>query len=660
MCGIVGFWSKSTPAQDAPQVLTAMEQALAHRGPDDHDIWYDAPAGVGFGHRRLSIVDLSPMGHQPMASASGRYVIAFNGEVYNWAPLAEELRARGHAFRGHSDTEVMLAAIEQWGLAAAVRRFIGMFAFALWDRDAQTLHLVRDRLGIKPLYYGWQGGAFLFGSELKGLREHPHFVGDIDRNALTLFLRHNYIPAPWSIYLGIFKQPSGTILSVSNVTDPGSLTIAPFWSAREVAESGQASPFVGTEDEAIDELETLLRDSVRLRMVADVPLGAFLSGGVDSSTIVALMQAQSSRPVKTFSIGFTEEAYNEAPYAKAVAQHLGTEHTELYVAPHEAMDVIPRLPWMYDEPFADSSQIPTFLVSALTRRHVTVSLSGDGGDELFGGYGRYAQTQRLWSALRRVPPGGRRLAAGAIAKTPDAVLDTGFAWLGPIYRRYGRDGRPSDKLRKAADLFRHDSPDSLYLDNLSYWGDPAALVPGAAEPRTALTDAGRRPTFDDLYHTMMFADLISYLPDDILVKVDRASMAVALEARVPILDHRVVEFAWRLPLSLKVREGQSKWILRRVLDRYVPRTLIDRPKMGFGIPLHEWLRGPLREWGDALLDPARLRAEGLIDPGPIHARWIEHQSGTRNWGYAMWGILMFQAWYEAERSARAGKVGARS
>lgn len=646
MCGITGFWSRSTAAQAAPAILTAMEMAIAHRGPDDHDIWYDAQSGVGFGHRRLSIVDLSPQGRQPMHSESGRFTIVFNGEVYNWAPLMEELRTLGHTFRGHSDTEVMLAAFEQWGLAAAVRRFVGMFAFALWDHKEQALHLVRDRLGIKPVYYGWQKGSFLFGSELKALRAHPDFVGEIDRNALTLFLRHNYIPAPWTIYKGIFKQPPATILTVDTSSFGSEPAIFPFWVARTVAEEGEANPFTGTDDEAIEELDALLRDSIRLRMIADVPLGAFLSGGVDSSTVVALMQAQSNRPVKTFSIGFAEQGYNEAPYARAVAEHLGTDHTELYVTPQEALDVVPRLPAMFDEPFADSSQIPTFLVSQLTRRSVTVSLSGDGGDELFGGYGRYAQTQRMWRSLSRVPMAGRKMAAGAIAVTPDSLLNVGFGWLGPLYRRYGRDGRPADKMRKAADLLRYDSAESLYYESVSYWSSPARLVPGAQEPLTVLTEASGRPELANLYHAMMYADLVSYLPDDILVKVDRASMAVALEARVPIIDHRVVEFAWRLPLELKVRQNESKWILRRVLDRYVPRRLIDRPKMGFGIPIHDWLRGPLHEWGATLLDPDRLRREGYLNPAPIQQRWEEHAAGTRNWGYSLWGPLMFQAWLE--------------
>ncbi len=647
MCGIVGFWSPSVAAEAAPALLTRMEQALRHRGPDDEGVWHDAPSGVGFGHRRLSIVDLSPLGHQPMSSASGRYTICFNGEVYNWAPLMEELRGAGVTFRGHSDTEVMLAAFEQWGIEQSVRRFIGMFAFAVWDAQAQRLHLVRDRLGIKPLYYGRQGGSFLFGSELKGIKPHPEFTGVIDRNAIALYLRHNYIPAPWSIYQGIYKQPPGTILTLSAAHEEP--VIAPFWSAMEVVEAGQAQPFGGPPDAAIEELDALLRDAVRLRMMADVPLGAFLSGGVDSSLIVALMQAQSERPVRTFTIGFTEAAYNEAPFAMAVARHLGTDHTELYVTPEQAMDVIPRLPAMYDEPFADSSQIPTFLVSELTRRHVTVSLSGDGGDELFGGYGRYVQAQAIWSRLGRVPPAGRLLAAATIAATPDSLLNAGFGWLAPIYRRYGRDGKPADKLRKLGELLDSASSHDFYLKNVSHWSSPSRLVPGAYEPLTALTDPSRRVALADFYQCMMYIDLVSYLPDDILVKVDRASMAVALEARVPLLDHRVVEMAWRLPIDLKVRNGETKWILRQVLDRYVPRNLIERPKMGFGIPIHQWLRGPLREWAESLLDAERLRSEGYLNPAPIRARWAEHLAGDRNWGYSLWDVLMFQAWLENER-----------
>lgn len=652
MCGIVGFWAPGFPEGEAAATLSNMEHALAHRGPDDHGIWFDGSAGVGFGHRRLAIVDLSPEGHQPMRSASGRYTLCYNGEVFNFGALMEELRARGHSFRGHSDTEVMLAAFEEWGLEASLKRFIGMFAFALWDAQERALHLVRDRLGIKPLYYGWQNGTLLFGSELKGLRAHPHFAAPVDPSALALFLRHGYIPAPHSIYVGIHKQEPGTIVTVAAPSQPYAARTKPFWAARGIIAEGLRAPFAGSDAEAIEALDAQLRDAVRLRMIADVPLGAFLSGGVDSSTVVALMQAQSSRPVKTFSIGFTEPEYNEAPHARAVAAHLGTEHTEMIVTPAEALDVIPRLPAIYDEPFADSSQIPTFLISQLTRRHVTVSLSGDGGDELFGGYHRYARTAQIWASLQRLPGPARPLLASAFRNTPDGLLNAGLAWMRPIFRRYGRDGRPSDKLHRLADLLAIDDPQRLYADSVSNILDPERLVPGALEPITALRDPGSWLRGADYTHAMMAADLVTYLPDDILVKVDRASMAVALEARVPLLDHRVVELAWRLPLHLKVRDGQAKWLLRRVLDRYVPATLIDRPKMGFGIPVYDWLRGPLLPWAEALLDPQRLAREGYLAPGAVRVLWDEHRSGARPRGPLLWSILMFQAWLEEQGLAQ--------
>ncbi len=655
MCGIVGFWEPGRVSEGATALLTAMECALAHRGPDDSDIWFEPGAGVGFGHRRLAIVELSPLGRQPMVSASGRYTICFNGEVFNFGALREQLQRLGHRFRGHSDTEVMLAAIEQWGLPAAVSRFVGMFAFALWDAQEQLLHLVRDRLGIKPLYYGLQQGAFLFGSELKGLRAHPAFDAAIDRDALALFLRLGYIPAPHTIHRDIFKQTPGTILTVCMVNGALEWAEQPYWSARTVAEAGMRAPLRLSDDEAIERLDAALRDAVRLRMIADVPLGAFLSGGVDSSTVVALMQAQSERPVRTFAIGFAEADYNEAPYARAVAHHLGTDHTELIVTPDEAMAVIPRLPTMYDEPFADSSQIPTFLVSQMTRRHVTVSLSGDGGDELFGGYGRYPQTLELWQRMRLLPPPARNASAAALRAAPAPLLNRGFGWLAPIFRRYGRFGagaQPADKLHTLADLLQSRSPLEAYHRSLSAWPQPGALALQSHEPATAFTDPAAWATLPALYPLMMYLDLVTYLPDDILVKVDRASMAVALEARVPLLDHRVVELAWRLPMDQKMRDGERKWILRRVLDRYVPRTLIERPKMGFALPVFAWLRGPLRPWAEALLDERRLAAEGYLNPAPVRAAWAAHVEQGRNRGAALWNVLMFQAWLEEQSRGR--------
>lgn len=653
MCGLTGFWETAARRNEDAlcRTVQGMAETLRHRGPDDGGEWADAQAGIALGFRRLAIVDLSPAGHQPMASASERYVIAFNGEVYNFGALRQELAGQNAApaFRGRSDTEVMLAAIEAWGLEAAVKRFVGMFAFALWDRQERVLHLVRDRLGIKPLYYGWAGGALLFGSELKALRAHPAFHPEVDRDVLTLLLRHSCIPSPYSIYKGVRKLPPGTILTLRG---PGAAEPVPYWSVRDAAAAGLADPFCGSEAEAVDGLDALLREAVGMRMVADVPLGAFLSGGVDSSAVVALMQAQSSRPVQTFSIGFREAGFDEAPFAREVAGHLGTDHTELYVSPEDAQAVIPALSDVYDEPFADSSQIPTFLVSQLARRHVTVSLSGDGGDELFAGYNRYFAGRSLWNRVGWMPHALRRAAARALTAAPPRTLDALAGQLNPVLPRSLRHGGISSKIAKTADLLRADCPDAMYETLVSHWTDPASVVLGAGgEPPTALTGEHRWTGPSDFTQRMMYLDLMSYLPDDILTKVDRASMAVGLEARVPLLDHRVVEWAWRLPLSLSLRGGQGKWLLRQVLYRYVPREMIERPKMGFGAPIDAWLRGPLRPWAEALLDERRLRDEGFFDPAPIRARWAEHLSGRRNWQHHLWDVLMFQAWHEKNGGA---------
>ena len=653
MCGITGFWQRPDGDEIALRALArTMAERLAHRGPDDAGEWADERCGLGLGFRRLAIVDLSPTGRQPMQSASGRYVIAFNGEVYNFGALRAELERLGHRFRGTSDTEVMLAAVEAWGLVRAVARFVGMFAIALWDREERTLHLVRDRLGIKPLYYGWPNGTFLFGSELKALAAHPAFRGEIDRDALALYMRHGYVPAPYAIYRGIRKLPPGTILTLRAQADEAVMPV-PFWSAREVVEAGHADPFTGSESEAVAALDALLREAVALRMVADVPLGAFLSGGIDSSTVVALMQAQSDRPVKTFTIGFDETGYDEAAHAAAVARHLGTDHTALVVTPAEARTVIPRLPTMFDEPFADSSQIPTFLVSELARRHVTVSLSGDGGDELFGGYNRYFWGRTIWQRVGRLPPRARAFGTRALTAVSPADWDRLFARLAPVLPNGLRQRTPGDKLHKLAEVLAAERPDELYLGLVSHWKRPAEVVVGASEPPTALTDPARWAALPDFTQRMMFLDLIGYLPDDILTKVDRASMAVSLEARVPLLDHRVVAFAASLPLGMKIRDGQGKWPLRQVLDQYVPRELVERPKMGFGVPIDAWLRGPLRGWADELLDERRLRDEGFLHPAPIRQKWREHLAGTRNWQQRLWNVLQFQAWLDGRTTATA-------
>lgn len=625
-------------------VAQQMSHTLLHRGPDDGGIWVDAEVGIALGHRRLSILDLSPEGHQPMHSVSGRYVIVFNGEIYNFLELRQELEALGHYFRGHSDTEVMLASFSQWGLERAIERFNGMFAFALWDRQERVLHLGRDRIGEKPLYYGCVGQTFLFGSELKALKAHPRFQAEINRDALALFVRHSCMPAPYSIYKGIYKLPPGTVLTWKG---DGDLTVIPYWSAKEAAELGVAKPFVGSESEAVARLEALLQEAVALRMVADVPLGAFLSGGIDSSTVVALMQTQSSQPVKTFSIGFYEESYNEAKDAKAVAQHLGTDHTELYVTPEEAIAVIPKLPTLYDEPFSDSSQIPTFLVSQLAKQHVTVSLSGDGGDELFAGYNRYFWGRSIWKKVGWMPQSLRRVAAHTLTTLSPQTWDQLFIGFGSFFPSQLRQRQPGYKLHKLAEILAVDSPESMYRGLVSHWKEPDSLVLGSLEPTTTLTNPKKWARLVDFTERMIFLDTVTYLPDDILTKVDRASMGVSLEARVPFLDHRLVEFAWQIPLEMKIRNGQGKWLLRQVLYKYVPQKLIERPKMGFGIPIDDWLRGPLRDWAEALLDEKRLREEGFFNPQLIREKWTEHLSGDRNWPYYLWDVLMFQAWLSA-------------
>ena len=641
MCGLAGYLG-GRPIQEgqAQSLLQTMARAIAYRGPDSSGYWCNTDQQIGLGHRRLAIVDLSQAGHQPMFSPSRRYVLAFNGEIYNHLDLRREVELLSTAsWRGQSDTETLLAGFDVWGIEATVRRAVGMFAFAVWDTACNVLTLARDRIGEKPLYYGWQGDTFLFGSELKALKPHPAFRGEVDRNVLCLFLRYNYVPSPYAIYQGIAKLEPGCLLTVSMQNREPS--IASYWSWSKLVNSSANRPQVATEKEAVDGLELVLKDAIGQQMVADVPLGAFLSGGVDSSTVVALMQAQSSQPIKTFTIGFSEANYSEAVYAKAIARHLGTVHTELYVTPEQALNVVPRLGCIYDEPFADSSQIPTLLVAQLARQQVTVSLSGDAGDELFCGYNRYKFAANYWKAASSIPKRLRGVLANGIAAVSPQTWD--------YYARFLPLTNPGDKLHKGAAAIRSQNIAELYLGLVSSWSHPEAIVIGGEEP-TGSGYINQRSDFEGLdeIHQMMALDTLTYLPDDILAKIDRAAMHVSLESRVPFLDHRVVEYAWQLPLKYKLRGQTTKWALREVLHKYVPPKLLDRPKMGFGVPIDIWLRGPLRNWAEGLLAEQRLRIEGYFNPAPIRKKWLEHLSGKRNWSSQLWAVLMFQTWLESQ------------
>jgi len=647
MCGILGFFggASALPTNEALHVLRRMGDAIAHRGPDGDGYWYDIHDRLGMAHRRLAVVDLTTSGAQPMKSGSGRYTLVFNGEIYNHRELRERLSTD---WRGTSDTETLLAGFDTWGLGRTVEAAVGMFAFAVWDRTERRLTLGRDRLGEKPLYYGWQGTSighvptFLFASDLAALRVHPAFDGDISRDAIHAFMRYSNIGGTASIYRGISKLPAGCLLTLSE-NDPIPQPIS-YWSGIDVALEGQRAPFIGTPEEATDLLESIIKDTIKNQMVADVPLGAFLSGGVDSSVVAALMQVQSERPIRTFSIGFREAAFDESSHARAVAAHLKTKHTEIFVGPQDALRLIPLLPTVYSEPFADSSQIPTFLLSRLTREHVTVALSGDGGDELFCGYNRYQITARTWHWLSKLPPALR----SGIARLLLSASQETWNRIGNIVgiRRWAHFG---EKLHKGARALTSADTSDLYLNLISQWADSDELVVGGGSTPPLPVAALNRLAILGGVDQMMALDMLTYLTDDILVKVDRAAMGASLEVRAPFLDHRVVKFAWSLPLEYKLRNGATKWPLRQLLYRHVPRELIERPKMGFGVPIDSWLRGPLKDWAEALLDEGRLRREGYLKPAPIRAKWAEHLSGKRNWQYHLWNVLMFQAWLEGQR-----------
>lgn len=643
MCGLTGFWDPKLVLGAGKEKLEILAQAMAdkidHRGPDSSGIWCDASVGMALGHRRLSIVDLSPAGHQPMISPSTRMILAYNGEIYNTTELKAELINQGEQFRGHSDTEVILRACEIWGVENTCKKLIGMFAFALWDRQEHCLYLVRDRLGIKPLYWGYQGQILFFGSQMKSFIPHPAWKPELDQDALTSFFRFNYVPAPCSIFKAVHKLTPGMILKIDR---DGAFKETCFWDFQQVMDLGlqNRAHTKKSDSETIEELEVLLKDAVKRRMVADVPLGAFLSGGIDSSTVVALMQAQSPRPIKTFSIGFHEQSYNEAEHAKSVAKHLGTEHHELYLKPQDIFEIVPEIPSWFDEPFADVSQIPTYLVSKMAREHVTVALSGDGGDELFAGYTRYIQGQRAWSIVDKMPDWLKSMSRSGIRSLKPNTWDILSKMIPARYR----PPCLAEKLYKLSDVLAIKQPVDFYKRLVSQWQQPECLVLQGKESLLFPWKDLATDRFDNIAEYMQAMDTLSYLPDDILTKVDRASMAVGLEARVPLLDHRVVQFAWSLPFNKKIRNNQGKWLLRQVLHQYVPKALFERPKMGFGVPIDNWLRTELRPWAEDILFDNKVKADGLLDTQLIYQKWSEHLSGKRNWQYPLWGVLMFLAW----------------
>ncbi len=648
MCGICGFFNphrlSSKPWMQS--ISDRMTDALVHRGPDDVGVWIDPKMGVAFGHRRLSIQDLSSEGHQPMTSACGRFVMSYNGEIYNFQEMRKDLEQNGLQFRGHSDTEVLLGAITEWGLDKTLQQLIGMFAIALWDRKQESLTLARDPVGKKPLFYGWCRDTFLFGSELKALRAHPEFDAPIDPDALGLFIKYSWVPSPFCIYQGLRKLPPGHLITVDSKSRLDNVIPHSFWSAREVAEQGEHTPFTGSLEEATDELEKLLQTTVRSRMIADVSLGALLSGGFDSSMVVAMMQSMSPRPIKTFSIGFWESQYNEAQHAKDIARHLGTDHTELYISPKDAQDIIPEIPLIYDEPFADSSQIPTVLLSKLARQDVQVALSGDGGDELFAGYTKYPECLKRWETWGNRPLWARQRIADAmtsIGKTSWSLLrsssNSPTAEIPKWQKFLGR-------MEKKARWISATSAVDLVVLRHARCRRIQDYVLQTKDTNCLLTNSHDWATVSNPIQGMMYVDFVTFLTDDILVKVDRASMSVSLEVRCPLLDTRLIEFAWSLPLSMRLQGRKGKIVLRKVLERYVPPELTERPKKGFAVPVSEWIKGPLRDWAEHLLDETRIRQQGLLEPNAVQRVWQQHLSGWQDHDTLLWSLLMFQAWHE--------------
>jgi asparagine synthase (glutamine-hydrolysing) len=651
MCGINGFYSNSSLTFD--NVILKMNSAISHRGPDTNGVWQDKNSGIVLGHQRLSIIDLSAAGNQPMRSNSGRFILTYNGEIYNHLEIRKEIEKSNSNIKwyGNSDTETLLEAIDFWGIEITLQKIDGMFAFGLWDQKTRCLTLVKDRIGEKPLYYGWQGKGdnkiFLFSSELKALKMHPEFKGEINRDAIALQLRHNCIPAPYSIYKDIHKLLPGCYLQLKE-SDLKKFLIPQskiYWSLTESAIYGNNNQLMLSEIDIQKGLEKHLQSSVKKQMISDVPIGAFLSGGIDSSTVVALMQSQSNHPIKTFTIGFSEEDYSEAKYAKKIAKHLGTDHTELYVSSKMAMEIIPKLPSIYDEPFSDSSQIPTYLVSQLAKQYVKVSLSGDGGDELFCGYNRHIMSKKFSNIFRLMPLFFRKILSNRLELISTKNWDR-LSNLSPFLDQYSNFG---DKMHKVVNVLKAKNLNDLYYMLCSHWQNPTELVINSKEPGTLLTEF--KPELKGLnsQQQMMALDFITYLSDDILVKVDRAAMASSLETRVPFLDHKLIEYVWKIPHSLKFRNGQGKWILRKILNQYVPENLTKRSKMGFGIPIDTWLRGPLRDWAENLLNEKRLKEEGFFNPKLIRDKWEDHLSDKRNWQSDLWDILMFQAWIDVHK-----------
>ena len=650
MCGLAGFLGKTRPIIELERDLLNMGKVMEHRGPDDSGIWHRQDEhSIGLVHRRLSILDLSKAGHQPMISGNKRYVVSYNGEIYNHLELRKIIDKRTNSryiWRGYSDTETLLAFLEIFGVEDTLNHLVGMFAFALWDCKSNSLILARDRLGEKPLYYGLQNDTLIFGSDLNSLKQHPDFKGNINRDAIALLMRYGYIPAPSSIYTGIYKLPPGSYIEFGSpeiLTEPKY-----YWQLSSATDNKKFKKNPHEYEHALKKLDNLLGEAVEGQMISDVPVGAFLSGGIDSTTITALAQSRSANQIKTFTIGFDEELYNEAKHAKKIAKYLGTDHTELYVTPKDALDVICNIPKIYSEPFADPSQIPTFLVSKMTKDHVTVALSGDAGDEAFSGYNRYILTDQYWRKLNSMPHGMRKILSSGIEKVSPDQLNKLLLYAQKLLPTKYQQTNIGEKLHKASIALKARTPDELYQSIVSRWQYPEELVIGTNQQKTLISNT-IRPDENDIIHKMMEIDTMTYLPDDILCKVDRASMSVGLETRSPFLDHRVVEFAWGLPLEYKINNGIGKAILRDVLYKYVPRELLDRPKMGFGVPVSDWLRGPLKEWGEDLLKEDKLRADGFFYVDVVKKKWTEHQLGIRNWQYQLWPILMFQLWLEGEK-----------